>query len=434
EVTSNRIRCDTLYQAGEARDRVDRVLEKLVEARLVRLTEGQTLADAQIEVAHEALVRNWPRLVDWLDEERVEMRRRLRLTAAAEQWDALGRDPGALLRGASLEEARGYEDLNELEAAFVQSSQEAAEEARRREEEARQRELQQARERAEEQARAARRLRLALVALAAFFLSAVGAGVLVIRQTQENARLAIAATAEAGNAAAAVTQAAAKEALVAALDAQATAVAQLATAEVRGEQVLDAQATAQASQATAVAAREADQAREATAVAARKTAQAVVVTPFATPAPSPTLSPTATDTLGPIPTPTFSPAPTSTRTPTVTATPTVPAKAFELVYLGCQPHTSDLGSVKGQVFDTTGTVIPGAQVEILINGQRWDDPANPAKTNEEGWYEWVLGTGQVIRFVALYVDAERVSFASGVDPVEVEARAGCFQHVNFRQK
>ncbi|UCC63666.1 MAG: AAA family ATPase, partial [Anaerolineae bacterium] len=202
EVTSNRIRCDTLYQAGEARDRVDRVLGKLVEARLVRLTEGQTLADAQIEVAHEALVRNWPRLVDWLDEERVEMRRRLRLTAAAEQWDALGRDAGALLRGASLEEALGYEDLNELEVAFVQSSQEAAEEARRREEEARQRELQQARERAEEQARAARRLRLALAALAALFLLAVGTGVLVIRQTQENARLAIAATAEAGNAAA----------------------------------------------------------------------------------------------------------------------------------------------------------------------------------------------------------------------------------------
>jgi hypothetical protein len=64
EVTSNRIQRKTLYQAGEARDRVDRVLDKLIQARLIRLTEGDTPDDAQVEVAHEALVRNWPRLVE----------------------------------------------------------------------------------------------------------------------------------------------------------------------------------------------------------------------------------------------------------------------------------------------------------------------------------------------------------------------------------
>ena len=67
EVTSNRIRRDEVFRAGEARDRVERVLDRLIgEARLVKLTEGETEADAQIEVAHEALVRNWPRLVGWL--------------------------------------------------------------------------------------------------------------------------------------------------------------------------------------------------------------------------------------------------------------------------------------------------------------------------------------------------------------------------------
>ena len=74
-----------MYQAGEARDRVDRVLDKLIEARLVRLTEGDTPDDAQLEVAHEALVRNWFRLVNWLEDERVNMRQRLRLTMAVEQ-------------------------------------------------------------------------------------------------------------------------------------------------------------------------------------------------------------------------------------------------------------------------------------------------------------------------------------------------------------
>jgi len=125
EVTSNRIQCKTLYQAGEARDRVDRVLDKLIQARLVRLSEGKTPDDAQIEVAHEALVRNWPRLVNWLEDERVNMRQRLRLTVAAEEWKARRKDRSALLRGALLEDAQKYEDLNELEKEFIRHSERA---------------------------------------------------------------------------------------------------------------------------------------------------------------------------------------------------------------------------------------------------------------------------------------------------------------------
>ena len=132
EVTSNRIQRKTLYQTGEARDRVDRVLDKLIQSRLVRLSEGNTPDDAQVEVAHEALVRNWPRLVNWLEDERVNMRQRLRLTVAAEQWEAQGRDPSALLRGVLLNEALSYEDLNELESEFVQHSIKAERNSRRR--------------------------------------------------------------------------------------------------------------------------------------------------------------------------------------------------------------------------------------------------------------------------------------------------------------
>lgn len=132
EVTSNRVRRDILYQAGEARDRVDRVLDKLVVARLVRLTEGETPADDQVEVAHEALVRNWPLLLGWLDEEREKLRHRLRLTAAAEQWQAVGRDPSTLWGGVALLEAERYQDLNELETDFIRASQDAMAEAERK--------------------------------------------------------------------------------------------------------------------------------------------------------------------------------------------------------------------------------------------------------------------------------------------------------------
>ena len=124
EVTRNRIRRKSLYQSGEASERIDRVLDGLIEAHLVNQT-GETAADAQVEVVHETLVRNWPTLVDWLDEERVHIRQRLRLTATAEQWDTRSRDSEVLLRGSLLDEALDYEDLNDLEREFVRASQKA---------------------------------------------------------------------------------------------------------------------------------------------------------------------------------------------------------------------------------------------------------------------------------------------------------------------
>src|SRR5438874_1768130 len=99
EFTSNRVRREALYRQGFARDRVDRVLEKLVAAGLLRLTSGEIPERDQIEVAHEALVRNWSTLVDWLDEERSRLRQRLRLTTAADQWLEHDKDPGGLLGG-----------------------------------------------------------------------------------------------------------------------------------------------------------------------------------------------------------------------------------------------------------------------------------------------------------------------------------------------
>jgi WD40 repeat protein len=122
EVTSSRIRRSDLYQKAEASDRIDRVLDKLIKERLVRVSEGDSNADDQVEIAHEALVRNWPRLVDWLEEERGKLRQRQRLTTAAEEWRRLNYATAALWRRELLEEALRYDDLNELESQFVNTS------------------------------------------------------------------------------------------------------------------------------------------------------------------------------------------------------------------------------------------------------------------------------------------------------------------------
>ncbi|MEM4724732.1 MAG: hypothetical protein QXP01_06945 [Candidatus Hadarchaeum sp.] len=138
---------------------------------------------------------------------------------------------------------------------------------------------------------------------------------------------------------------------------------------------------------------------------------------IATPLPSPSPLPTATA------------VPTPTALPTATNTPMPPQRIFKLIYRNCIPHALSLGSVKGQVFDKMGKVIPGAKVRITINGYEWRSDANPATTNVDGWYEWVLEPGQRVKFVELMVNGESVPFTPS--DLEVIATSGCFQRVDF---
>jgi hypothetical protein len=141
----------------------------------------------------------------------------------------------------------------------------------------------------------------------------------------------------------------------------------------------------------------------------------------------PTSAPTATATAGPTSTPT--PVPTATSVPTPTPSPTAKERAFKLVYRDCIPHGFSLGSVKGQVFDRSGQVLPGARVRITINGYEWQSAANPAVTNVDGWYEWTLEVGQKVQFVEFIVDGKSVPFSP--TGFEVTATSSCFQRVDF---
>jgi hypothetical protein len=284
EVTSRRIRREALYQVGEAPGRIDRVLDKLVQARLVRLSEGDTPQDAQVEVAHEALVRNWPRLVEWLEQDRVAMNVRLRLEAKAAEWERLGRGSGALLDEVELREAEQW--LESADAAYlgydetlpelVAASRVALEEAAREKEAVRQRELDQARalaaaerRRAEEQARAARRFRYLSAGLILLLAVAVVAAVsaFVFQSAAVDAQ---------ANAADAATRA--DSALLAANVASSTAGAARATADAALSTAGAAQATADAGMATAVAAQSAAEVGYRVALTRRAEAIAVLST------------------------------------------------------------------------------------------------------------------------------------------------------------
>ena len=95
------------------------------------------MSDGAVEVAHEALLREWPRLRVWLEEDTQGRRLHRRLGDAARAWDADARDPGALYRGArlasALDWAAGHEpELNATERAFLDDSRRASGRAQRR--------------------------------------------------------------------------------------------------------------------------------------------------------------------------------------------------------------------------------------------------------------------------------------------------------------
>ncbi|MDJ0667299.1 MAG: protein kinase [Desulfobacterales bacterium] len=102
---------------------MQRVVERLTEARLL------TIDDTSIEIAHEALLRTWPRLQGWIEASRDELRSRQRIIRAAAEWDAEGRDPDLLYRGtpllSALEWAAGNpEQLGGVERAFLDAAAE----------------------------------------------------------------------------------------------------------------------------------------------------------------------------------------------------------------------------------------------------------------------------------------------------------------------
>ena len=97
------------------------VLNTLAEARLVTLNEDSA------EVAHEALIREWQRLHEWLSQDREGLKLHRHLTDSAREWEILGHDAGALYRGARLAQVREWtvanqERLNETERAFLEAS------------------------------------------------------------------------------------------------------------------------------------------------------------------------------------------------------------------------------------------------------------------------------------------------------------------------
>lgn len=140
-----------------------------------------TLVGDAVEVAHESLFREWPRLAAWLADDVSTRTVQHRLAVAAAQWEELGRDPGLLWRGAGLQSAldvvAAYPDeTTDVERDFLAQGEAALDEERRA-----------AEEHAAQRDRQNRRLRVLLVAGTALLVLALVAGVLAAVSRQQAA-------------------------------------------------------------------------------------------------------------------------------------------------------------------------------------------------------------------------------------------------------
>jgi WD40 repeat protein len=128
-----------------------------------------TVDEGAVEVAHEALLREWPRLRGWLEVDAEGRRLHHHLIGAARDWRDSDRDSAELYRGARLAAALDWAaehdpELNELERAFLDTSKEASE------------------RKAQRQRRAVRRLRALLAGVGVLLAAAVVAGVIALSE------------------------------------------------------------------------------------------------------------------------------------------------------------------------------------------------------------------------------------------------------------
>ncbi|BAY98377.1 pentapeptide repeat-containing protein [Tolypothrix tenuis PCC 7101] len=123
-----------LINSQESAAVVEQVLSKLADARLVVTSELQARGESEktvtvVDVAHEALIRYWPKLRSWVTENRVAIRIERKIEAAAQEWESKNKSKDYLFTGPKLAEAENFLQeygelglLSHLASEFVQKS------------------------------------------------------------------------------------------------------------------------------------------------------------------------------------------------------------------------------------------------------------------------------------------------------------------------
>ncbi|NEQ75679.1 MAG: hypothetical protein F6K23_23115 [Okeania sp. SIO2C9] len=120
------------------------LVKKLADARLVVTSRTVVSSETEnnsgqetVEVVHEALIRNWGQLKEWMENDREFRAWQERLRGAMHQWEEMKRDKGQLLRGVALLQAQEQlkdrrDELSQGEQEFIRKSQKYKQRKRQR--------------------------------------------------------------------------------------------------------------------------------------------------------------------------------------------------------------------------------------------------------------------------------------------------------------
>ncbi|MDX2163436.1 MAG: protein kinase [bacterium] len=90
------------------------VIDTMGKSRLLTFDRDPITRSPTVEVTHEAIIREWRRLREWLDASRSDVRMERTLAALAEEWMKSNYDISFLMRGARLEQYEKWVELTDV--------------------------------------------------------------------------------------------------------------------------------------------------------------------------------------------------------------------------------------------------------------------------------------------------------------------------------
>jgi serine/threonine protein kinase len=120
------VSADELRELTKEAGEMQRLIDHLVQARLLVVQTGGGASGATVEIVHESLLHSWPTLRRWLDEGQEDAGFLEQLRNAARQWQAKNFDNNLLWRGEMVEEAQRFQrryrgELPQVQADFLEA-------------------------------------------------------------------------------------------------------------------------------------------------------------------------------------------------------------------------------------------------------------------------------------------------------------------------
>jgi hypothetical protein len=112
-----------VLEGTEQTQMLRQVIDAFTTARL--LTSARVMGTSALEISHEALLREWPRLALWVREAREDMQLQQAISHDVREWERRGKPKDRLYRGSQLKESLAWQERNTAsgaEAAFLRAS------------------------------------------------------------------------------------------------------------------------------------------------------------------------------------------------------------------------------------------------------------------------------------------------------------------------